>query len=100
MPLFIVMLINYERDTDLCDYTGNVYEHVSSHSAINYPYLSPSRATLSVIDRKAERRLLASKDSWRKPLCCFEVLIDAIIVRIREKSSAAANLLWFIFQEE
>lgn len=57
-------------------------------------------ATLSVIDRKAERRLLASKDSWRKPLCRFEVLIDAIVVRIGEKSSAAANLLWFIFQEE
>lgn len=47
--------------------------------------LSLSRATLSIIDRMAGRRLLASKDSWKKPLCCFEVLIDAIIARIGKK---------------
>lgn len=63
---------------------------------------SPSRTTLSVIDRKAERRLLASKDSLRKPLCSFEVLIDAIMARIgiQNKFLPSANLLWFIFQEQ
>lgn len=64
-----------------------IVQETSTNMLPHSSLLSPSRATLSVIDRMAGRRLLASKDSWRKPLCCFEVLIDAIIARISKKKS-------------
>lgn len=77
--------------------TGNVCQHLPTDSLTNC--LSQKQLWALLTERR-KAAYWCLKIAGEKPHCCFEVLIDAIAVRIREKSSAAANLLCFIFQEE